>query len=183
MSSKCSRARETDKVRRWNHHKLTTYGIGAELSRAEWSAIGRELLRLGYLVQSGGEFPIVEISPSGLDALRSRSVIMLTKPLVQQKAKRLPRRAGAIECDEVLFSRLRELRKRLADERGVPAYVIFGDATLRQMARCYPATQESMRGIFGVGERKLREFGAVFAALIAGYLETYPRVEFAASEE
>ncbi len=173
----------TDKVRRWDHHKLTTYGIGAELSRAEWSAIGRELLRLGYLVQSGGEFPIVEISPSGLDALRSRRVIMLTKPLVQQKAKRLPRRAGAIECDEVLFSRLRELRKRLADERGVPAYVIFGDATLRQMARCYPPTQESMRGIFGVGERKLREFGAPFAALIAGYLETYPRVEFAASEE
>ena len=66
-------------------------------------------------------------------------MIMLTKPLVQQKTKRLPRRAGAIECDEVLFSRLRELRKRLADERGVPAYVIFGDATLRQMARGYPS--------------------------------------------
>jgi len=170
---------ETDKVRRWNHHKLTTYGIGSELSRPEWAAIGRELLRLGYLSQSGGEFPIVEISECGLEALRSRRIIMLTKPLVQPKSKRPARRTGEIECDEVLFSRLRELRKRLADERGVPAYVIFGDATLREMARRYPATLDAMRGVFGVGERKLQEFGAVFAAVVAGHLEIYPRVEFA----
>jgi ATP-dependent DNA helicase RecQ len=173
---------ETEKVRRWNHHKLTTYGIGAELSRSEWAAIGRELLRLGYLGQSAGEFPVVEISATGLDALRSRRVIMLTKPLVQPKGKRPGRRMGEIECDEVLFGSLRELRKRLADERGLPAYVIFGDATLREMARRYPATQDAMRGIFGVGERKLQEFGAVFAAVVAGHLEVYPRVEFAVRE-
>ena len=173
---------ETDKVRRWNHHKLTTYGIGAELGRSEWAAIGRELLRLGYLGQSAGEFPVVEISATGLDALRSRRIIMLTKPLVQPKGKRPGRRTGEIECDEVLFGSLRELRKRLADERGVPAYVIFGDATLREMARRYPATQDAMRGVFGVGERKLQEFGAVFAAVVAGHLEIYPRVEFAVKE-
>ncbi len=173
---------ETDKVRRWNHHKLTTYGIGAELSRPEWAAIGRELLRLGYLGQSGGEFPIVEISAAGLDALRLRRTITLTKPLVQPKSKRPARRTGEIECDEVLFGRLRELRKQLADERGVPAYVIFGDATLREMARRYPATQHAMRGVFGVGERKLEEFGTVFAAVVAAHLEAYPRVEFAVRE-
>jgi ATP-dependent DNA helicase RecQ len=77
---------------------------------------------------------------------------------------------------------LRELRKRLADERAVPAYVIFGDATLREMARRYPSTREAMRGIFGVGERKLEEYGAVFAAVVAGHLESYPRVEFAARD-
>ena len=173
---------ETDKVRRWSHHKLTTYGIGAELTRPEWAPIGRELLRLGYLVQSGGEFPILEISATGLEALRSRRIIMLTKPLAQPKSKRPARRAGEIECDEVLFGRLRDLRKRLADERGVPAYVIFGDATLREMARRYPATKDAMRGVFGVGERKLQEFGAVFAAVVAGHLELYPRVEFAARD-
>jgi ATP-dependent DNA helicase RecQ len=173
---------ETDKVRRWNHHKLTTYGIGAELTRPEWAPIGRELLRLGYLVQSGGEFPTLEISATGLEALRSRRIIMLTKPLAQPKSRRPARRAGEIECDEVLFGRLRDLRKRLADERGVPAYVIFGDATLREMARRYPATQNAMRGVFGVGERKLQEFGAVFAAVVAGHLELYPRVEFAARD-
>jgi ATP-dependent DNA helicase RecQ len=173
---------ETDKIRRWNHHTLTTYGVGAELNRTEWAPIGRELLRLGYLVQSGGEFPILEISAEGLEALRSRRIITLTKPLAQPKGKRPPRRAGEIECDEVLFGRLRELRKRLADERGVPAYVIFGDATLREIARRYPSTQDSMRGVFGVGERKLQEFGAVFAAVVAGHLELYPRVEFAARD-
>ena len=173
---------ETDKIRRWNHHKLTTYGIGADLSRSEWAAIGRELLRLGYLAQSEGEFPIVEISATGLDSLRSRRIIRLTKSLVQPKSKRPARRSGEIECDEVLFGRLRELRKLLADERGVPAYVIFGDATLRDMARRYPATKDAMRGVFGVGERKFEEFGAVFAAVVAGHLETYPRVEFAVKD-
>jgi ATP-dependent DNA helicase RecQ len=173
---------ETDKIRRWNHHKLTTYGIGADLSRSEWAAIGRELLRLGYLAQSEGEFPIIEISATGLDSLRSRRIIRLTKSLVQPKSKRPARRSGEIECDEALFGRLRELRKRLADERGVPAYVIFGDATLRDMARRYPATKDAMRGVFGVGERKFEEFGAVFAAVVAGHLETYPRVEFAVKD-
>ncbi len=173
---------ETEKVRRWSHHTLTTYGIGVDLDRAEWGAIGRELLRLGYLRQSGGEFPIVEVTSSGLDALRSRKIIMLTKPMVPPKGRRPARRAGEIECDEALFGRLRELRKRLADERRVPAYVIFGDATLREIARRYPATKEAMRGVFGMGERKLEEFGGTFAAEVAAHLEAYPRVEFAARD-
>ena len=171
---------DTDKVRRWNHHTLTTYGIGRDLSRPEWSTIGRELLRLGLLAQAAGEFPTLEITEDGVEALRSRRVITLTKPLNLPKSKRPAHRAGEIECDEVLFGRLRDLRKRLADERGVPAYVIFGDATLRDMARQYPDSKDAMRGIFGVGEKKLEEFGSVFAAVVAGHLETYPRVTFSA---
>ena len=172
----------TEKVRRWNHHTLTTYGIGADVDRKEWAAIGRELLRLGYLRQSGNEFPVVEITPSGLTALRSRMIIMLARPMARPKTKAPPRRTGEIECDEALFGRLREVRKRLADERGVPAYVIFGDATLREMARRYPATKEALAGIFGVGQRKLEEFGVAFAAEVAAHLQTHPRVEFAARD-
>ena len=173
---------ETDKIRRWNHEKLSTYGIGRDLPRPQWAAIGRELLRLGHLEQAGGEFPTLEITDRGLEALRSRTTIRLTKPLLAPRAKRPPARAGTIECDEVLFERLRTLRKHLADERGVPAYVIFGDATLRDMARRYPARKEAMRGIFGVGDQKLEQFGAAFAAVVAGHLETYPRIEFSRSE-
>ena len=172
----------TEKVRRWNHHALTTYGIGADVDRNEWAAIGRELVRQGYLRQSGNEFPVVEITPSGLSALRSRKIIMLARPMARPKTKPPPRRTGEIECDEALFGRLREIRKRLADERGVPAYVIFGDATLREMARRYPATREAMAGIFGVGQRKLQEFGDAFSAEIAAHLQAYPRVEFAARD-
>jgi ATP-dependent DNA helicase RecQ len=172
----------TEKVRRWNHHTLTTYGIGADVDRKEWAVVGRELLRQGYLRQSGSEFPVMEITPSGLSALRSRKIIMLTRPMARPKTKPPPRRTGEIECDEALFGRLRAVRKRLADERGVPAYVIFGDATLREMARRYPATREALGGIFGVGQRKLQEFGDAFAAEIAAHLQVHPRVEFAARD-
>ena len=169
---------ETDKIRRWNHHTLTTYGIGRDLARPEWAAIGRELLRLGLLAQTTGEFPTLELSDDGLEALKTRRIIMLTKPLALPKTKRPARRAGEIACDEVLFGRLRDLRKRLADERGVPAYIVFGDATLREMARRYPDTRDALRGIAGVGEKKLEESGSVFAAVVAGHLETYPRMNF-----
>lgn len=169
---------ETDKIRRWKHDTLTTYGIGKDISRPEWAAIGRELMRLGLIAQAPGEFPTLEISEAGLQALKSRRVIMLTKPMALPKAKRPTHRTGEIECDEILFGRLKDLRKRLADERGVPAYIIFGDTTLRDMARVYPTSREDMRGISGVGEKKLVEYGAAFAAVVTGHLETYPKVHF-----
>jgi len=87
-------------------------------------------------------------------------------------------REGDIACDEILFERLRALRKQLADERKVPAYVVFGDATLRQMARAYPTRVGAMEGITGVGEKKRAEFGALFAQAIAEFLETNPRITF-----
>ncbi len=167
---------ETEKIRRWGHDRLTTYGIGKDLSRPEWAAIGRELVRMGLLVQERGEFPTIALTDEGIDALRSRRLIMLTKPMSRPKAK--APRAGEIECDETLFDRLRKLRKRLADERGVPAYVVLGDGALRQMARDYPVETGSLRGITGIGEKKLAEFGAVFVAEIAAYLATYPKVAF-----
>ncbi|CAN5486505.1 ATP-dependent DNA helicase RecQ [soil metagenome] len=172
----------TEKIRRWSHDKLTTYGIGKDRSRPEWSAIGRELLRLGLLGQAPGEFPTLELTEQGLDVLRSRSIVMLTKPLVLPKAARPSQRSGQIECDEVLFGRLRDLRKHIADARGVPAYIIFGDTTLREMARRYPQTKEAMRGISGVGDKKREEFGDEFASLVAGHLRTYSKVNFGEPE-
>jgi len=167
---------DTEKIRRWRHDQLSTYGVGKELSRPEWASIGRELIRLGFLAQEKGEFPTIVLTEEGMEALRSRRVIMLTKPMVR---KRVPAtRAGEIECDETLFDRLRKLRKRLADARGVPAYVIFGDNTLRLMARDYPENLDALRGISGIGDKKLAEFGEEFVSEIAGYLTTYPKVKF-----
>ncbi len=169
---------ETEKVLRWNHDKLSTYGIGKELARPAWAAVGRELMRLGYVAQAEGEFPILELTEAGMNVLRTRDKITLTKPLSLPKAKRVTRREGEIACDEILFARLRELRKKLADERGVPAYVIFGDATLRQLAREYPIDVDQLDGITGIGEKKRAEFGATFVAAIAKFLDTNPRVQF-----
>ncbi len=169
---------DTDKIRRWGHDQLSTYGIGKEMGRPQWAAVGRELMRLGYLAQSEGEYPTLELTAEGVEVLRSRAPITLTKPLDLPKARRVVRREGEIACDEILFDRLRVLRKRLADERKVPAYVIFGDATLRQMAREYPDSEHRMEGVFGMGEKKRAEFGATFAIAIAEFLETNPRMTF-----
>ncbi|MEI6107776.1 MAG: DNA helicase RecQ [Opitutae bacterium] len=169
---------DTDKIRRWGHDRLTTYGIGRDLSRPHWANIGRELMRLGFLTVAEGEFATLELTPEGRAVLRSRAPVTLTKPMDLPKAKRIARREGDIACDEILFARLRTLRKQLADERGVPAYVIFGDATLRQMARAYPTRAGELDGITGVGEKKRAEFGAIFADAIAQFLQTNPRVTF-----
>jgi ATP-dependent DNA helicase RecQ len=169
---------DTDKIRRWGHDKLSTYGIGKDLARPRWAGIGRELLRLGFLSQADGEFPTLELTPEGMTVLRTRQPVTLTKQLTIPKARKVIRREGDIECDEILFARLRELRKRLADERKVPAYVVFGDATLRQLAREYPETESALDGIFGMGEKKRAEFGQTFTAFIAEFLKTNPRQAF-----
>lgn len=167
----------TDKIRSRGHDKLSTYGIGRELSRPQWAAVARELMRLGYVAQSEGEYPVLELTEDGMNVLRTREEVMLTKPLTTPKAKRVAR-AGEIACDEILFAQLRALRKELADDRKVPAYVIFGDATLRQMARDYPEKEADMVGIFGMGEKKLAEYATTFATEIANYLENNSRMAF-----
>src|SRR5439155_9129445 len=160
----------------WGHDQLSTYGIGNEHSRPEWSAIGRELVRLGYLRQTSEKFSVLELTPEGKEALRQRKKVTLTKPVSAPEPK--AHRVGEIACDEVLLDRLRHLRKQLADERDVPAYIVFSDVALRQMARNYPASERESTGISGVGETKLREFGTVFLAEIAAYLQTNPRQIF-----
>jgi ATP-dependent DNA helicase RecQ len=170
---------DTDKIRRWGHERLTTYGIGKELTRSQWAAVGRELMRLGYVAVTAGEFATLEMTEGGRHVLRARAPITLTKPMEAPKAKRVtPRREGDVACDEILFARLRALRKELADERRVPAYIVFGDTTLRAMARYYPETVEQMEGIPGMGEKKRAEFGEVFANEVADYLKTNGRIAF-----
>jgi ATP-dependent DNA helicase RecQ len=171
---------DTEKIRRWGHERLTTYGIGKDLSRPAWAAVGRELMRLGFVTVSEGEFATLELSEAGMNILRTRQPVTLTKPMETPKAKRVAaRREGDIACDEILFGRLRALRKKLADERRVPAYIVFGDATLRAMAHHYPSTPDEMEGIPGMGEKKRAEFGEIFSGEIAEYLKTNSRMAFA----
>lgn len=167
---------DQEKIRRWGHDRLSTFGIGKYLSRPDWSAIGRELLRLGLLEQEAGEFPTIALTDEGLAALKSRRVLTMRRAVAVKRPAR--QRSGEIECDEALFDRLRRLRKRLADERSVPAYVILGDGPLRQMARDYPETLEELGSISGVGETKLKNFGEALLDEIRSYLKTYPKTNF-----
>ena len=168
---------DTEKIRKWDHTQLSTYGIGKEHSRSEWAAIGRELVRLGFLRQTTEKFSVLELTNEGRAALKERRKITLTKPAVVPETK--VHHVGEISCDEVLFDRLRALRKKLADERDVPAYIIFSDVALRQMARNYPASERDFARISGVGEKKLLEFGDIFLGEIAAHLQTNARQIFA----
>jgi ATP-dependent DNA helicase RecQ len=168
---------ETEKIRKWDHTRLSTYGIGKEHSRPEWAAIGRELVRLGHLRQTAEKFSVLELTSAGAAILKQRTKVTLTKPVTAPEPK--AHRAGEIACDEILFEKLRLLRKQLADGRDVPAYIIFSDVALRQMARDYPANARDFAGISGVGEKKLREFGEVFLGEIAAHLQLNPRQVFA----
>jgi ATP-dependent DNA helicase RecQ len=167
---------ETEKVRKWGHDQLSTYGIGKEHGRAEWLHIGRELIRLGYCVQEG-QFSTVSLTPEGLQVLKSRQPVQLTRPLVIS-GKPARERRGEIECDETLFEKLRQLRKKMADERDVPAYVVFSDVTLRLFAREYPQTAVELSQISGVGAKKLAEFGTPFIAAIREHLGESERLYF-----
>ena len=171
------RGADTEAIRQRGHSELSTYGIGGELKRGEWQAIGRELLRLALVECALGKFATLSLTPAGLEALRKRTPIVLTKQI--EIAEKPPRhRAGAIESDEALFDRLRALRRQLADERGVPAYIIFSDVSLREMARKYPTNSTEFRRIPGVGEQKLKDFGEVFWSEIKNHLAANPRRTF-----
>ncbi|MSQ25284.1 MAG: DNA helicase RecQ [Dehalococcoidia bacterium] len=167
---------DTERIRKWRHNELSTYAIGKDHSRPEWSAIGRELVRLGYLRLTESEFSVLEVTESGNSALRDRSPILLTtSPTApQQKGEQ----ASVPAHDDALFARLRQLRKTLADQRGVPAYIVFSDAALRQMAQAYPETKQQFSRISSVGAKKLEEFGAVFLNEIVLHLQASPRQTF-----
>ncbi len=164
----------TEMIRQRGHNELTTYGIGKEISRNAWQAIGREILRLGFLEVAPGKFATIQVTLSGREALRSRRAITLTKHR-EKPEPRARSRGGEIKCNETLFAKLRALRRTLADERNVPAYVIFSDVALREMARQYPTTRPQFRRIPGVGEQKLKDFAEPFLATIAEYLQNNPR--------
>ncbi|MBI3319571.1 MAG: ATP-dependent DNA helicase RecQ, partial [Candidatus Omnitrophica bacterium] len=167
----------TEKIRRWRHDTLSTYGIGTEHSRPEWAAIGRELVRLGLLQQTAGTFSVLELTEEGLTVLSERTPVTLRRQLAPPRASSArSERAGDLSYDEALFERLRRLRKRLADERNVPAYIVFSDVSLRQMARDVPRDEQAFSRITGVGEKKLREFAEVFLSEITAYVNAHQPV-------
>lgn len=160
------RGSHAERLLRLRHDQLSTYGIGRDRSVAEWRHLARELLTRGYLRQVVDEFNAVKLTERGRAALIRREPIRLAAPPVVASAE--PAKASA-HAD--LFERLRRLRKQIADERGVPPYVIFHDSTLRQMAAELPIDQTRLRRIQGVGERKAADVGDLFLDCIAGYVQ------------
>jgi len=175
---------DTDKVRKWDHQYVSTYGIGKDRTQTEWRLIGRELVRQGYVKQLAEKFNVLQLSESGWAALKHRLPIHLVKPIVTPKRgkgredRQKISLAADAEYDQALFDQLRHLRKTIADQLTVPAYIVFSDVSLRQMARYYPTTEREFGRISGVGEKKLADFGGSFIEAITKYLLSHERREF-----
>jgi ATP-dependent DNA helicase RecQ len=166
------RGAKSRRIEELGHHRLSTYGIGADLSAADWENIFRQLLHLGYLVQDFTRYGVLRLSPTARPVLRGEVPVMLgMKRDPVRKSQRKVRLASEEGHDPTLFEELRALRKQIADSAAVPAFVVFSDATLIEMASRKPANERELRLISGIGDHKLHHYGAPFLALINNFLK------------
>lgn len=168
----------TEKIRQWGHQVLSTYGIGKEHSREAWMHFGRELMRKGLLNQDAEQYNTIQLTEKGNQFLKQKQTIALTEPPVKSVSSMARSRASGDEFDQALFETIRGVRKQLADENGVPAYTIFSDVALRQMAAYYPENLDSFSKISGVGKVKLDSYGPVFVEAIRSFLSEHPKQNF-----
>ena len=161
------RGSRSERVLRLGHDKLSVYGIGRNLSRDDWGHLARELLRKGYLRQAEDDFNTVKVTDQGRAVLFKGQQVLLASPSTGEPG---PTEMGPQHQE--LFDQLRTLRKRLADERAVPPYVIFHDTTLKQMAAALPATRDQLLRLDGVGAHKALEYGDTFLGSISHYVQS-----------
>ena len=133
----------TEKVAKWGHEELSVFGVGADRSRDEWTSIIRQLIHHGYLYQDIAEFSALKFRNGARGVLRGETELRFARPRARVKAekkRKVPRSVAlsGSDVDEELFERLRELRREIAAEQEVPAYVVFSDKTLADMAARRP---------------------------------------------
>ncbi|MUN07753.1 DNA helicase RecQ [Agromyces luteolus] len=166
------RGKRTPRVEQYGHDALATWGIGDELSEAQWRGVVRQLLAQG-LLQSVGEYGVLTLTDASADVLSgSRRVSFRTEPERPVRASRSSRAAAPAAADleprdAELFEALRAWRAAEAREQGVPAYIVFGDATLRAVAVRRPGAIAELDGISGIGAKKLDAYGAALVRVVA----------------
>jgi ATP-dependent DNA helicase RecQ len=166
--------KKTPKVTQFGHDRLTVFGIGTELREGEWRGVVRQLLAQRLLAVEGDYGTLVLTDSSGEVLRRQRQVLLRREPeRVAQAASKTPkpRRAAPVDLPQAavpVFEQLRAWRAAAAKEQGVPAYVIFHDATLRQIATECPSTLAELGTVNGVGENKLAKYGQQILDTLAG---------------
>ncbi len=161
------RGADSERIRQLGHDRLSTYGIGREQSRETWAGLLRQLIHLGYLQQDVGNFSVLRLTEAARPLLRGEKSLTLARPRLKAVAKKAGKNRDLPgEADPALFQRLRLLRKELADAAGVPPFVIFGDATLVEMAARQPGSDEELLAVNGVGRVKLQRYGSLFLEAI-----------------
>jgi ATP-dependent DNA helicase RecQ len=170
---------ESDKIKQWRHDQLSVFGIGSALSEAEWRAILRQSIALGLVAVDYESYNALKLTDAAKPVLRGGEQVQLReyqKPVKAKRAASGKAPKGYVEnelsgLDQVIFDKLRWWRVETARKHNVPAYVIFHDATMREIAKARPGSLDDLRGVSGVGEKKLETYGAEIVGLIAELVE------------
>lgn len=157
------RGSKKDGILRNGYHLLSTYRLMPEFSEGEIRYFIEALIEQGFLTKSTGDYPVLQWTDTSLDLTRGKVRFM-----THRKSKNTvePKKREDLACDSILFNELSELRRRLAKEAHVPAFVVFGDRTLIEMAKIYPSTREALLKINGVGPIKWQKYGQLFLETI-----------------
>jgi ATP-dependent DNA helicase RecQ len=170
------RGANTDRIRQFGHEKLPTYGLLREYPEAEIRDFVYQLIGQGALaqenleLQTGRSVPILKLNKASIAVLKGQQTVRLVQIVRKSATEARKSRGEEISwngVDHELFDALRGLRKQVAGERNVPPYVIFSDATLRELARVRPTTMQNFRLVYGIGENKLNDLGPKFVPFIA----------------
>jgi ATP-dependent DNA helicase RecQ len=171
------RGRSSEKVVARGHDRLPTFGALSDVSAQRLGSFIEQLIEAGDLVRSAGEYPVIQLTPGSWELLRGdREAVLVeaagsaAKPPRGRGRKRGASVAATLaEPERVLFEVLRALRRDIADELGVPPYIVFGDVTLEELARVRPSSEGRLLSIRGIGEKKRAAFGERFIAAIGAH--------------
>lgn len=164
------RGSRKQKIEQNGHHLLSTYGIGKDRTVEAWKMLGRSLLHQGLVDETTDGYRILKLNKLSWEILRSQRLVHIAvteTPVAKALADINPRGAEV----EILFERLRKLRKQLADAQSVPPYVVFADSSLKLMAQQQPQTLEDFAEISGVGTHKLTQYGDKFLSEIRAFCQ------------
>lgn len=159
----------TEQVINYRHHQLSTFGIITNYSIKELQKFMHELVSLGYLAQTNGEYPVLKLTEKSLQILKNHQSVFLTKQEPMLKEIKKLYISDNQTMDTILFNKLRLLRKQLADKQNVPPYIVFSDNALTDMSAYFPQTPDQFAEMKGVGEQKLKTYGQIFLNEIKSY--------------
>jgi ATP-dependent DNA helicase RecQ len=162
----------TPAVSKWSHDTLSTFGIGRERAERDWRNLGQALIGAGYLTVTDEKFRTIEVTAAGRTLLKTRGTFTMLATTESASPRKKSKKSASPSKGKggALFERLRALRKEIAAERKVAAYMVFSDATLSAMAETKPSTETDLLDISGVGRTKLRDFGARFLGAIHEFI-------------
>jgi len=163
---------ETERIKTWHHDALSVFGVGADRSEAEWRAILRQVIALGLVTVDHEQYSSLKLTDAARPVLKGGQKVQLRQYQKPAKPKRASAPKGYAEtflepAEQAIFDRLRSWRMGMAREHNVAAFVIFADATLREIAKVKPTSLAELRGVSGVGEKKLVSYGGDIVAIIS----------------